>query len=272
MTSSINHNFEVIIIGSGGAGLMAALSCASQGIKNVAVISKVFPTSSHTVAAKGGINAALGNVSDDNYSWHCFDTIKGSDYLADHDAVEFMCKQAPQTIIDLENMGVVFSRNDAGKIDQRAYGGQKTNFGKGVLAHRACFSKDRTGHTILQTLYQQCLQKGVKFFNEFFVTDLLMSENNNREASGILHCVKNKKQCFGALAIDLESGKLNIFKSKITILATGGYGQIYRHNTSSDICTGDGNALILKENLELQDMEFIQFHPTSLYGSGLLIS
>ena len=236
---------------------MSALSCISRGVKNVAVISKVFPTRSHTVAAKGGINAALGNISGDDWQWHCYDTIKGGDYLVDHDAAELMCKAAPQAIIDLEKMGVVFSRNADGKIDQRVYGGQKTNFGKGDLAHRACFSKDSTGHTILNTLYQQCLKKGVKFFSEFFITDLL---------------IDNQKQCFGAVAIDLASGQINIFKSAVTILATGGYGQIYQQTTTSDICTGDGNAFLLKEGLQLQDMEFVQFHPTSLYGTGLLIS
>ncbi len=253
----LHRNFQVIIIGAGGAGLMAALSCAAKGIKDVAVISKVFPTQSHTVAAKGGINAALGNVQGDDWKWHCYDTIKGSDYLADYDSVELMCKSALQAIVDLEKMGVAFSRNNNGKIDQRIYGGQKTNFGKGDLAYRACFSKDSTGHTILNTLYQQCLKKGVKFFSEYFVTDLL---------------IKDKTNCFGALAIDLASGEINVFNSKITILATGGYSQIYQNTTSSDICTGDGNAFVLKEGLQLQDMEFVQFHPTSLYGTGLLIS
>ncbi len=236
---------------------MAALSCVDKGIKNVAVISKVFPTQSHTVAAKGGINAALGNVQGDDWKWHCYDTIRGADYVADYDSVEFMCQAAPQAVIDLEKMGVAFSRNSSGKIDQRIYGGQKTNFGQGDLVHRACFSKDSTGHTILNTLYQQCLKKGVKFFSEFFVTDLLTAD---------------KKQCFGLVAIDLSSGEINIFKSNITILATGGYSQIYQNTTSSDICTGDGNAFVLKEGLQLQDMEFVQFHPTSLYGTGLLIS
>lgn len=236
---------------------MSALSCINQGIKNIAVISKVFPTQSHTVAAKGGINAALGNVGIDDWKWHCYDTIKGADYLADYDSVEFMCKSAPQTIIDLEKMGVVFCRSDEGKIDQRIYGGQKTNFGKGDLANRACFSKDSTGHTIITTLYQQCLKNGVKFFSEFFVTDLLIIDKN---------------KCCGAVAIDLTSGEINIFKSNITILATGGYSQIYQNSTSSEICTGDGNAFILQEGMQLQDMEFIQFHPTSLYGTGLLIS
>ena len=236
---------------------MSALSCVNNGIKNIAVISKVFPTQSHTVAAKGGINAALGNITLDDWKWHFYDTIKGADYLADYDAVELMCKSASQTIIDLEKMGVVFSRNNEGKIDQRVYGGQKTNFGKGDLAHRSCFSKDGTGHTILNTLYQQCLKNGIKFFSEFFVTDLLIID---------------KKQCLGAVAIDLANGEINIFKSDIIILATGGYSQIYQNTTSSDICTGDGNAFMLKDGLQLQDMEFIQFHPTSLYGTGLLIS
>ncbi len=259
------HNFQTIIIGAGGAGLMSALSCVNKGIKDVAVISKVFPTQSHTVAAKGGINAALGNVKNDDWKWHCYDTIKGADYLADYDAVEMMCREAPQAIIDLEKMGVVFSRNEAGKIDQRIYGGQKTNFGKGDLAHRACFSKDSTGHTILNTLYQQCLRKGVKFFSEFFVTDLLIANKINDQ-------INDQRQCFGALAIDLASGEISIFKAAITILATGGYSQIYQHTTSADICTGDGNAFILKAGLQLQDMEFIQFHPTSLHGTGLLLS
>lgn len=252
----IKKNFQVIIVGAGGAGLMAALSCVNNGVKDVAVISKVFPTQSHTVAAKGGINAALGNVTGDDWQWHCYDTIKGADYLSDYDAVELMCKAAPQTIIELEKMGVVFSRNDDGKIDQRVYGGQKTDFGKGDLAHRACFSKDSTGHTILNTIYQQCLKKDVKFFSEFFVTDLLI----------------NQQSCHGAVAIDLANGEINIFESKVTILATGGYSQIYQNTTASDICTGDGNAFLLKNNLQLQDMEFVQFHPTSLYGTGLLIS
>ncbi len=254
----INHkNFQVIIIGAGGAGLMAALSCIENGIKNVAVISKVFPTRSHTVAAKGGVNAALGNILPDDWKWHFYDTVKGGDYLVDYDAAEFMCKNAVESIIKLEKMGVIFSRNDSGKIDQRMYGGQKTNFGKGDLAYRACYSKDSTGQTIINTLYGQCLKQGVKFFNEFFITDLLITNHN---------------QCSGAIAVDLDNGEVNIFQAKITILATGGYGQIYQNTTSANICTGDGNGLILKEGLQLQDLEFVQFHPTSLYGTGLLIS
>lgn len=285
----IKKNFQVIIIGAGGAGLMSALSCVNNGIKNVAVISKVFPTQSHTVAAKGGINAALGNISDDDWKWHCYDTIKGADYLSDYDAVELMCKLAPQTIIELEKMGVIFSRNSAGKIDQRIYGGQKTDFGKGNLVHRACFSKDSTGHTILNTLYQQCLKKGVKFFSEYFVTDLLINdytgEDGQEESSSLFRegggCTSDSeyragrvhnKTCYGAVALDLVNGEINVFESQITILATGGYSQIYQNTTASDICTGDGNAFLLKNGLQLEDMEFVQFHPTSLYGTGLLIS
>ncbi len=249
--------FDVIIIGSGGAGLMAALSCAQFGIKNIAIISKVMPLNSHTVAAKGGINAALSNVQEDNWQWHAFDTIKGGDYLTDVDAVEILCKKASEAILDLEKMGVVFSRDNAGKIAQRAYGGQTENFGKGDVAYRACYSKDKTGHTILYSLYEKALEKGIKFFSEFFVSDLL---------------VDDKKTCYGCLAIDLNVGELVIFESGLTIIATGGYSQIYQNTTSSVICTGDGSALVFKEGLPLQDMEFVQFHPTGIFGCGFLIT
>jgi succinate dehydrogenase / fumarate reductase, flavoprotein subunit len=249
--------FDIIIIGSGGAGLMAAISAINSGAKNIAVISKVIPTNSHTVAAKGGINAALGNVEKDSWKWHAYDTLKGADYLADVDAVELLCKEAESSIIELEKMGVVFSRNTLGKISQRAYGGQMTNFGQGDVAYRACYSKDKTGHTILHTLHEQALKNGVKFFSEFFVTDLLIEE---------------QKQCHGCLAIDLNSGELVIFESKVTILATGGYSQIYQNTTSSLICTGDGSALVFEEGLPLQDMEFVQFHPTGIFGHGFLVT
>lgn len=251
-----NKEFDVVIIGSGGSGLMAALSCIKQG-KTVAVISKINPLNSHTVAAKGGINASLGNVEEDNWQWHAFDTIKGADYLADVDAVEILCKNANQAIIDLEKMGVVFSRDDSGKISQRAYGGQTTNFGNGGLAKRACYSKDKTGHTILYALYEQALKYGVKFFSEFFVTDLLLD---------------NQKECFGCLTIDINNGELVIFEGAVTIIATGGYSQIYQNTTSSLICTGDGSYLVFKEGLPLQDMEFVQFHPTGIHGYGFLIT
>ncbi len=249
--------FDILIIGSGGAGLMAAISAIKAGAKNIAVISKVIPTNSHTVAAKGGINAALGNVVGDSWKWHAYDTLKGADYLADVDAVEILCKEAESSVFELEKMGVVFSRNDSGKISQRAYGGQITNFGQGDVAYRACYSKDKTGHTILHTLHEQALKNDVKFFSEFFVTDLLIEE---------------KKQCHGCLAIDLNSGELVIFESKITILATGGYSQIYQNTTSSLICSGDGSALVFEEGLPLQDMEFVQFHPTGIFGHGFLVT
>ncbi len=251
------QQFDIVIVGSGGAGLMSAISATKSGAKNVAIISKVIPTSSHTVAAKGGINAALGNVENDDWKWHAYDTIKGSDYLADVDAVEILCKEAESAIIFLEKMGVVFSRSIDGSIAQRAYGGQTTNFGEGQLAHRACYSKDKTGHAILHTLYQQSIKNGVKFFSEFFVINLLIEDQN---------------RCHGCLAIDLHSGELVIFESKITILATGGYSQIYRNTTSSLICSGDGSALVFEEGLPLQDMEFIQFHPTGIFGQGFLIT
>ncbi len=249
--------FDVVIVGSGGAGLMAAISAINSGVKNVAVISKVIPTNSHTVAAKGGINAALGNVKEDNWKWHAYDTLKGADYLADADAVELLCKEAEAAILNLEHAGVVFSRDKNSKIAQRAYGAQTDNFGKGELAYRACYSKDKTGHTILHTLYEQALKIGIKFFSEFFVSDLLMSEKN---------------ECHGCLAIDLNAGELKIFESKNLILATGGYSQIYRNTTSSLICSGDGSSLVFEAGLPLQDMEFVQFHPTGIFGCGFLIT
>ncbi len=253
-------HFDLIIIGSGGAGLMAAIAAADAGVKNIAVISKVIPTNSHTVAAKGGINAALGNVANDDWKWHAFDTIKGSDYLADADAVDLLCQGAATAIIELEKMGVVFSRDAAGQIAQRAYGGQTTDYGNGGMAYRACYSKDKTGQTILHTLYSEALKRGIKFFSEFFVTDLLM----DFESAGA--------KCYGCLAIDLNQGELVVFESAISIIATGGYSQIYRNTTSSLICTGDGGGLIFKEGLPLQDMEFVQFHPTGIANQGFLIS
>ncbi len=251
-----SKQFDLIIIGSGGAGLMAAISAFDAGVKNIAIISKVIPTNSHTVAAKGGINAALGNVIEDDWKWHVFDTIKGSDYLADSDAVELLCKGAAPAIIELEKMGVVFSRDENGKIAQRAYGGQTTDFGKGQIAYRACYSKDKTGQTILHTLYNEALLRDIKFFSEFFVTDLLIDNEG----------------CHGCLAIDLNEGALAVFSSSATIIASGGYSQIYRNTTSSLICTGDGSALVFKEGLPLQDMEFVQFHPTGIAKQGFLIT
>lgn len=252
-----NHQFDIIIIGSGGAGLTAAIAAINNGAKNIAVISKVIPSNSHTVAAKGGINAALSNVKKDNWKWHAYDTIKGADHLADVDAVEILCSKAESAVLDLEKMGVVFSRNQDGKISQRAYGGQTSNFGQGDFAYRACYSKDKTGHTILHTLHAQALKHGVKFFSEFFVTDLL---------------IEDKSKCYGCLAVDLNSGELTSFKSDVTILATGGYSQIYQNTTSSLICSGDGSAYIFESGLPLQDMEFVQFHPTGIHKKGFLIT
>ncbi len=251
-----SKHFDLIVIGSGGAGLMAAICAAKNGVKNIAIISKVVPTSSHTVAAKGGINAALGNSHNDDWRWHAFDTIKGSDYLADEDAVEILCQNAPQAIIELEKMGVVFSRDENGRIAQRAYGGQTINYGKGGLARRACYSKDKTGQTLLHTLYSQAQRLNIEFFSEFFVTDLLIKD----------------KKCLGAIALNLNEGELYSFAANHTIIATGGYSQIYRNTTSSLICTGDGTALLFKENLPLMDMEFVQFHPSGIAGRGFLIS
>jgi succinate dehydrogenase / fumarate reductase flavoprotein subunit len=253
----VRRKFEVIIIGSGGAGLMAAISCLRYGIKNIAIVSKVIPTLSHTVAAKGGINAALGNKTADNWHWHAYDTIKSGDFIADHDAVEYMCRAAPEAIINLEKMGVAFARFDNGKIYQRPYGGQTVDYGKGGIAYRACSAKDDIGHSILHSLYSQCLKNGVVFLNEFFVTDLL---------------VENKEVCYGAVAIDLNEGAVNVLEAGVTIVATGGHSQIYQNTTTSSICTGDGGAAILRAGLQLQDMEFVQFHPTGLYGSGLLVT
>jgi succinate dehydrogenase / fumarate reductase flavoprotein subunit len=251
----ITEYHDLIIIGGGGAGLMAANEATKLGLKTLCV-SKVFPTRSHTAAAQGGINAALGNQTEDDWRWHMYDTIKSGDYLADQDSVEFMCRNAAQAICDLEKQGVVFDRFKNGKIYQRPYGGQAQDFGKGDLAYRACASADRTGHTILNTLYQNSLKLGCKFSSEYFALDLLMQDG----------------QCCGVLVWDMESGKVLILRSKTLIIATGGFGQIYKTNTSSSICTGDGNAMALRAGAALHDMEFVQFHPTGIYGNGLLIT
>ena len=248
--------FDLIIIGSGAAGLTAAINAAKDGVKNIAVISKVITTNSHTVAAKGGINASLGNVHADDWKWHAYDTIKGSDFLADEEAVEILCKNAMREIIWLEKIGVVFSRDKNSKIAQRAYGGQTLNFGKDGIAHRACYSKDKTGQTILHSLYNESQKYDIKFFEEFFVVDLIMQDD----------------ECLGCLSIDLTAGEFVIFKSKVSIIATGGYSQIYKNTTSSLICTGDGNALAARAGFGLKDMEFIQFHPTGIASKGFLIS
>ncbi|TAE80622.1 MAG: FAD-binding protein [Alphaproteobacteria bacterium] len=250
------HTYDVLIIGAGGAGLRAAIE-AARGGASVGVISKVPPTRSHTVAAQGGINAALGNVTEDDWRWHAYDTIRGSDWLGDQDAIRYMCKHAPEAIRDLEQMGVPFTRDDQGNIYQRPYGGMSTHYGKGDVAFRACAAADRTGDAMMTGLYDYVKRYPVTFYNEFIVLDLLMREDN---------------QCLGCIAWELDSGALHVFLSLHTIIATGGYGQIFASATSSSTCTGDGNAFALRAGLYVQDMEFVQFHPTGLYGSGILIS
>ncbi len=250
------HQYDTLIIGAGGAGLRAAVAASAKGGK-VAIISKVSPTRSHTVAAQGGINAALGNRAADDWRWHAFDTLKGSDYLADEDAVNFMCEAAPAAIVELERMGMPFTRDENGKIYQRAYGGQRTDFGAGSLAYRACAVADRTGHSMLHTLYAQTKKAGVKYFVEFIAIDLVMNDDG---------------ACTGALVWELDTGEIHYFAAKTTIIATGGFGQAFAATTASSICTGDGGGMALRAGLALQDMEFIQFHPTSLYGVGVLIT
>ena len=250
-----NHFYDIIIIGAGGAGLRSTLGMVAQGLKT-ACITKVFPTRSHTVAAQGGISAALGNMGKDDWRWHMYDTIKGSDWLGDQNAIAHMCNEAPEAVIELEHLGVPFSRTTEGKIYQRAFGGMTTEYGKGT-AQRTCAAADRTGHAILHTLYQQSLNHGAYFFIEYFVIDLILDEEG---------C------CQGVIAWNLDDGSLHRFQAHMTILATGGYGRTYYSSTSAHSCTGDGNAMVLRSNLPLQDMEFIQFHPTGIYGVGILIT
>jgi len=249
------RKFDTLIIGAGGGGLRAALQLASAEA-HVAVVSKVFPTRSHTVAAQGGVNAALANVRPDNWHWHMFDTVKGSDYLGDQDAIEYMCRAAPQAVYELEHFGVPFSRLDDGRIYQRQFGGQSMNFG-GEQAARTCAAADRTGHAILHSLYQQNIRAKTHFFDEYFAVDLV------RDAEGCL---------LGALVMDIASGELMLIEAKTTLIATGGVGQIFRTNTNALINTGDGMAMALRVGIPLQDMEFFQFHPTGIAGKGMLIS
>jgi len=251
-----DHNYDVIIVGAGGSGLRATLGSAEAGLKT-ACISKVFPTRSHTVAAQGGIGAALGNMGDDNWKWHMYDTVKGSDWLGDQDAIEYLCFNAPESVIELEEYGMPFSRTEDGKIYQRPFGGHLTNYGEGSPAMRACAAADRTGHALLHTLYQQSLKHNVEFYVEYFVLDLVMDNDGN---------------CKGVVAWCLEDGTIHRFLSHQTILATGGYGRAYFASTSAHICTGDGNAMALRQNIPLSDMEFIQFHPTGVYDAGVLIT
>ncbi|KAJ3043062.1 succinate dehydrogenase flavoprotein subunit [Rhizophlyctis rosea] len=251
----IDHTYDAIVVGAGGAGLRAAFGLAKEGFKT-ACITKLFPTRSHTVAAQGGINAAIGNMHEDDWRWHMYDTVKGSDWLGDQDAIHYMCKEAPQTVIELEHYGVPFSRTEEGKIYQRAFGGQSRNFGKGGQAQRCAAVADRTGHAILHTLYGQSLKYDTTYFIEYFALDLIM-ENG---------------ECRGVIALSMEDGTLHRFRAHKTVLATGGYGRAYFSCTSAHTCTGDGNAMVARAGLPLQDLEFVQFHPTGIYGAGCLIT
>lgn len=250
-----DHFFDVIVVGAGGAGLRATLGMAHAGLKT-ACITKVFPTRSHTVAAQGGVAASLGNITEDDWRFHMYDTVKGSDWLGDQDAIEYMCRHAKEAVIELEHFGVPFSRTDDGRIYQRAFGGHTTNYGK-EMARRACAAADRTGHAVLHTLYQQSLKHNANFFVEYFATDLLMDEE------GV---------CRGVLAWNLDDGTLHRFRGHMTVLATGGYGRAYFSCTSAHTCTGDGAGMATRAGLPLQDMEFVQFHPTGIYGVGPLIT
>ena len=252
----IDHKYDVIIVGAGGAGLRSTLGCAESGLKT-ACISKVFPTRSHTVAAQGGISAALGNMGEDDWRWHMYDTVKGADWLGDQDAIEYLCKNSAEAVYELEHFGVPFSRTEDGKIYQRPFGGMTTNYGEGPAAQRTCAAADRTGHAILHTLYGKSISESADFFIEYFVIDLIMSDD---------------KECVGVIALSMEDGKIHRFQSTQTILATGGYGRTYFSATSAHTCTGDGSAMVLRAGLPLQDMEFVQFHPTGIYGAGCLIT
>ena len=249
--------FDVVIVGGGGSGLRASLEIAKSGLK-VAVVSKVFPTRSHTVAAQGGITCAIASADpNDDWRWHMFDTVKGSDYIGDQDAIEYMCSEGPDAVFELEHMGLPFSRFDNGRIYQRPFGGQSKEFGEGGQAARTCAAADRTGHALLHTLYQANLKAGTEFFNEWFAVDLI--KNNSGEISGV--------SCF-----DMETGEVSAIKTSAVVLATGGAGQVYEQNTTSLICTGDGLGMVLRQDLPLQDMEMWQFHPTGLYGNGSLMT
>ena len=250
-----DHKFDVVVVGAGGAGLRAVVGCSEAGLKT-ACITKVFPTRSHTVAAQGGISAALGNMGEDDWRFHMYDTVKGSDWLGDQDSIEYLVRNAPAAVYELEHWGVPFSRTEDGKIYQRPFGGMTTHYGKGT-AQRTCAAADRTGHAILHTLYGASLKAKAQFFIEYFAIDLMMNEEG---------------ECVGVVALKMDDGTLHRFQSKRTILATGGYGRAYFSATSAHTCTGDGNAMVLRAGLPLQDMEFVQFHPTGIYGAGCLIT
>ncbi|WP_293809887.1 succinate dehydrogenase flavoprotein subunit [uncultured Bosea sp.] len=251
-----DHTFDVVVVGAGGAGLRATVGCSQAGLRT-ACISKVFPTRSHTVAAQGGVAASLGNMGKDTWQWHMYDTVKGSDWLGDQDAIEYLVRNAPAAVYELEHWGVPFSRTEDGRIYQRPFGGMTTEFGEGPPAQRTCAAADRTGHAMLHTLYGQALRYNTEFFIEYFAIDLIMDEDGH---------------CRGVIALKLDDGTLHRFRSQQTILATGGYGRAYFSATSAHTCTGDGGGMVLRAGLPLQDMEFVQFHPTGIYGSGCLIT
>ncbi|MCZ6859439.1 MAG: succinate dehydrogenase flavoprotein subunit [Alphaproteobacteria bacterium] len=251
----VEHEYDVLVIGAGGAGLRATFGLAEKGLRT-ACVTKVFPTRSHTVAAQGGISAALGNMGEDDWRWHMYDTVKGSDWLGDQDAIEYMCREAIPAIIELEHFGVPFTRTPEGKIYQRPFGGMTTNYGEGT-AQRTCAAADRTGHAMLHTLYQQSLKHRAEFFIEYVALDLIMDDDGS---------------CLGATAWDLDDGTIHRFRAQMTIIATGGYGRAYFSCTGAHTQTGDGNAMVLRAGLPLQDMEFVQFHPTGIYGAGMLIT
>ncbi len=250
------HDYDCIVIGAGGAGLRATLGMAEQGLRT-ACITKVFPTRSHTVAAQGGIAASLGNMGPDSWQWHMYDTVKGSDWLGDTDAMEYLAREAPKAVYELDHYGVPFSRTEDGKIYQRPFGGHTTEFGEGPPVQRTCAAADRTGHAILHTLYGQSLKNNAEFYIEYFATDLIMAEDGT---------------CQGVVAWNLEDGSMHVFNAKMTVLATGGYGRAYFSATSAHTCTGDGGGMVARQGLPLQDMEFVQFHPTGIYGAGCLIT
>ena len=251
----VDHTYDVVVVGAGGAGLRATMGAAGAGLKT-ACITKVFPTRSHTVAAQGGIAASLGNMGPDHWQWHMYDTVKGSDWLGDQDAIEYLCREAPAAVIELEHAGLPFSRTAEGKIYQRAFGGMTQNMGEGPPAQRTCAAADRTGHAMLHTLYQQSLKYDADFFVEYFALDLIM-ENG---------------ACRGVVALCLDDGSIHRFRAQAVVIATGGYGRAYFSATGAHTQTGDGNAMVLRAGLPLQDMEFVQFHPTGLYGAGVLIT
>jgi len=252
----VDHTYDVVVVGAGGSGLRATLGMAEQGFKT-ACISKVFPTRSHTVAAQGGIAASLSNMGPDHWHWHMYDTVKGSDWLGDVDAMEYLAREAPKAVYELEHYGVPFSRTEEGKIYQRPFGGHTTEFGEGPPVQRTCAAADRTGHAILHTLYGQSLKNNAEFFIEYFAIDLIMTDDG---------------ECQGIIAWKLDDGTIHRFNAKMVVLATGGYGRAYFSATSAHTCTGDGNGMIARQNLPLQDMEFVQFHPTGIYGAGCLIT